>query len=291
MSDNTSRKPILVVSTGRTGTGFLAHFIAEHFPQCCAHHIAPRSEWANVLSNAHLAGLLPRRAFVSASRQLLKPTLERCRAPFYVDCNNHLFALAPLAPELYSELRVVHVVRDPRTYVRSHMNWARHRRKSFIANHLLPFWQPNGYLVGEISARRWYRMSRFERFCWIWDYKNRLIARLGSSHVPYLRVRFEDLFESPRRSAEAIRVLAFIGLPELENEVLEAAFGEVRNQTHLRSLREWRKWAPARCAQLDAWCGDRMVEYGYGGEAEWVKMVREGREQGVGRRSIAWWRT
>ena len=45
---------------------------------------------------------------------------------------------------------IKHIVRDPRSYVTSHLNFSRQKGTSFIANYFVPFWQPNPFLVGEL---------------------------------------------------------------------------------------------------------------------------------------------
>ena len=43
-----------------------------------------------------------------------------------------------------------------------------------------------------MTRREWWKLSRFERYCWIWDFKNRFIGQFENSKYPYLRIRFED---------------------------------------------------------------------------------------------------
>lgn len=267
-------QPIVIVSTGRTGTGFLADLLQRRVPQAEAHHITPRSTWVNVLSNMHLSGLVPRRVLVAFVQMLKGRELERCTRPFFVDSNNHLYALVAIAPQLYPNLRVVHLVRDPRSYVRSHLNWARQRPKSFVANYLLPFWQPHPFLLGEMPLGRAIALSRFERFCWIWDFKNRLIASAATPGTPYLRLRFEDLFENSEPEPHFRRLLDFMGLPEIPGVGVEAR--RPHNETRRRRYPPWREWTPAQCARLHALCATRMAEYGYGAEEEWLEKVRTG---------------
>lgn len=277
-------QPIVIVSTGRTGTGFLADLLQRRVPQADAHHITPHSTWINLLSNAYLAGLLSKGLLVRLARALKGRHLQRCGKAHFVDSNNHLYALVAVAPEVYPGLKVVHVVRDPRTYVRSHLNWARQRRKSFFANYLLPLWQPNAFLIREMSLSQWLSLSRFERFCWIWDFKNRFIETLAGSGTPYLRVRFEDLFEDLDPEPHFRRLFEFMELPapdELRQEV-----SRPHNETRVRPHPGWREWHPRQCARLHALCGSKMADYGYGVEDEWLEKVRAGRARIPQRRAI-----
>ncbi len=264
---------VILLSTGRTGTMFFARLFQTYFPrQADSYHEAgERSRLINIFSNAHLAGLAPRWLPLWAWERAVRPALRRCAKPFYIDSNNQLYALVPRNPGLYPNLKVIHIVRDPRDYVRSHINWARHRPKSFIANHLIPFWQPNAALLNEMSWADWLRASPLERFAWIWDFKNRLIASLAGGQVPYLRVKFEDFFGHPRPENAINRMMRFIGLPELED--VSGAFARRVNPNQGQSFPAWQAWSPRQCRQLQRICGATMQAYGYGDEPEWRRKL------------------
>jgi hypothetical protein len=266
--------PVLVLSTGRTGTMFLADFLRAKIANAEVYHETPYSRLFAVLTNAHFAGVLGRQTLHTLWRHLKGRELLGCGADYFVDSNNHLYGLAVIAPELYPRLKVIHVVRDPRTYVPSHLNWTRHRAKSFIANYLVPFWQPNPWLVGQMSLLQWLRLSKFESFCWIWSFKNCLVGSLQGSGVPYLRVSFESLFDSDEPGATIDRVLDFIGLPPIGATLQD--FQQPVNPARHRSFPTWEKWSPLLCARLQELCGELMAEYGYGLEHEWNERVVDG---------------
>lgn len=220
-----------------------------------------------------LSGLFPAQGLIILWKFLKKGEVESCKAQFFIDSNAHLFGMVDLVSTLYPGLKILHIVRDPRTYVRSHLNWARHRPQSFVANYLIPFWQPNPFLLKEMSLRRWLLLSLFEKFCWVWDFKNRYIETLANSEIPYLMVRFEDLFSGPDAEAHLNQVFRFIGLPEVTG-VLDR-FKQPLNVTEKRSFPSWQDWEPERCARLEELCRQMMDHYGYGQEPEWMKKVRD----------------
>lgn len=125
------------------------------------------------------------------------------------------------------DLRVVHIVRDPRATVYSHL-----RRHSF------------GY--GET----------FKLSLW-WLRSNVAIEKLGRSGVPYTRIRYEDFVEDPARSL--YQITDALGLPRsrlpIEGRVARLskkhiisgnrARGEVGAIT-LRNDSEWRSALPPR---------------------------------------------
>ena len=265
--------PILVVSTGRTGTRFIASLLNQFCPGVEAHHTTPWSTLINVLGNMHLARLLSEQALLRVWRNLKGRDFAVSEQSLFVDSNNHLYVFAAYAHQLYAHAKIVHVIRDPRTYVRSHLNWARERPKSFVANYLLPFWQPNGYLLGEFTFGQWLRLDRFERFCWIWDFKNRYLARLRDADLPYLLIRFEDLTENSHRQQTMDTLGEFIGVSLADISEPDSLPSLPRNNTSSRAFPDWRHWSEKQCKQLHQICGQQMSLYGYGLETEWSDTI------------------
>ncbi len=269
---------ILFLSTGRTGTKFLASILRDSVPKANVYHEAgERSRWVNILSHARLAGIVPDQLVIAAWKGSVRKTLTETQKikQIYIDANNHIYQLAVRHPELYPALKVVHIVRDPRTYIRSHLNWSRGRIKSFIANYLTPFWQPTAPLVGDMSWSEWLRLGKLERFAWVWTYKNKIIGQLENSPVPYLRVRFEDLFSSTQPAKTYLEILDFIGLKDFPPA--DGYFQRSINASQKRAIPDWQNWTDELCSEIDEICGGLMVAYGYGGEDEWMEKVHQDR--------------
>jgi hypothetical protein len=265
--------PIVIVSTGRTGTVFFAKLFRDVYPQVAAYHERGASRPIQILTNLHFARLFPLKGLESAWKLLKGREIKNCAKPFHLDANCFLYGLVALAPHLYQDLRVIHVVRDPRTYVTSHLSFARQRRRSFIANYLTPFWQPNPFLTGELAWKKLFTLSRFERYCWIWDFKNRVMESLEGTQTHYLRVLFEDVFLSGNPEEQFSRITDFIGLPRAGG--IQERFAQPANRSVRQAIPNWLEWTPLECAQLQAHCGERMKQYGYGSEPEWRAILTE----------------
>src|SRR5262245_52521536 len=134
--------PVLIVSTGRTGTIFLSRLFGDLYPQVASYHERGLSRPIQILTNLHYAHLFPVSGLKAAWRLLKGREIGTCKKPFHMDANCFLYGLAALAPELYPGLKVIHIVRDPRAYTASHLNFSLQKTKSFVANYLVPFWQP-----------------------------------------------------------------------------------------------------------------------------------------------------
>lgn len=266
-------QPILILSTGRTGTIFFSRLFSDLYVDSASYHERGASRPIQLLTNLHFSHLFPKSGLKAAWKILKGKEIESCEKHFHIDANCFLYGLAPLAPELYPNLKVVHIVRDPRAYVTSHLNFSRQKRTSFIANYFVPFWQPNPFIVGELPISKIFRFTRFEKYCWLWDFKNRVMEGLENSATPYLRVRFEDLFNT-ENSAEDLfgRIADFIGLPRITG--IRDRLREPANTSAKTDFPEWHEWTPRQASQLQSLCGERMNKYGYGGEGEWDEKVR-----------------
>lgn len=262
-----STRPVLIVSTGRTGTIFFSKILAELYPQCASYHERGQSRLIQIFTHVHFAGILPLKGLKKVWKTLKGHEIPQCQKDFHIDANSFLYGIAYLAPELYPGLRVIHIVRDPRGYVTSHLNFQLQRKTSFIANRFVPFWQPSPFLTGESSLKDVVRMSRFERFCWIWSFKNRIMEKIDQTGTPYLRVRFEDIFHVKHPEEVFGQITDFIGLPRSTN--IHDRFLKRANPSTKSNYPDWKKWHPAQCATLNSVCGNLMKQYGYGDEPEW----------------------
>lgn len=248
---------------------FFASLLREFYPQADVYHEAgERSRLIDIFTHAHLSGFLPLKFPLWAWQRAIEPVLENCKKKTYIDSNNQLYALLTFVADLYPGLRVIHLVRDPREYVRSHLNWIRHRPKSFVANYLIPFWQPNAWLLKELAWSKWMRLNTFERYCWIWNYKNCYIGQLENSQIPYLRIYFEDFFGNTVSRDALNRMLEFLNLEMVAG--IEDKFQRPVNPAKGKSFPQWSNWTTKQCRQLEAFCGETMKAYSYGDEAEWL---------------------
>ena len=265
--------PILIVSTGRTGTIFLSRLFADLYPDSASYHERGPSRAIQILTNLHFSHLFPKAGLKFAWKILKGNEIPSCEKKFHIDANNFLYGLSSLAPELYPKLRVLHIVRDPRTYVTSQLNFSRQKRTSFVGNYLVPFWQPNPFLVGELPLHKAFGFTRFEKYCWVWDFKNRIMQKLENSSTPYKRIRFEDLFETYNPEELFQEITDFLGLPRSEN--IRGKFLEPANTSKPTFFPEWHNWTPQQAAQLQSLCGEQMNAYGYGQESEWLEKLKQ----------------
>ena len=259
--------PIHILSTGRTGTVFFSRLFGNLYPEVDAYHERGISRPVQILTNLYFDGLIPRQGPILAWKIFKGREVARCKKPYHLDANSFLYGISSVAPDLIPGLKVVHIVRDPRTYVTSHLNYARYKKSSFIANYLVPFWQPSPLLSGKIPMKKCLSLSRLEKYAWIWDFKNKVIESIENTEIPYLRIRFEDIFNTINPEENFSRMTDFIGLPRQSN--VREFFNRPENQAPKDHIHEWTEWEPTQCLQLQEICGNLMTKYGYGDETAW----------------------
>lgn len=251
------KRPVFLVSTGRTGTKFFASFFARYGANVAAHHITHGTRRQNILNGMVALGIAPRAA---ADAWLARNTVRKIIAEprRWVECNLYFFNSLHALRAYFPKARFVLVTRHPRSFCQSHIRWERQRVQSRIANQLVPFWSPVGYheqllgLVGDYHQRIRY-------YAKVWTARNAIIFMQLEEDATAIKLRFEDVFGAPHgveRLTELLRDLDIEPRRALDADALARKV----NQTECRSADEW---DPACDALIQRHCGDLMRRLGY----------------------------
>ena len=251
-------KIVFILSTSRTGTKTLAEGLQNE--EVLSLHQPPYSRILTIASNYYLHGWLPGTALEWLVSRLREPQILKADCRYYIQVFSLDYLPAKILSEKFQNIYILHIVRDPRTFVRSYINWMHTRFKSFVANKLIPGWHPSGYFTKEMPWQAWHNLDEFQRVCWHWKYKNTLLEDLFKSNQNYLRVRFEDLFLT-QSTATLKDCLSFVGIPYREEYTL--MIGRSENASRKIYLSKWETWKPERKQQLLDICGNKMKDYGY----------------------------
>lgn len=201
--------PVFILSTGRTGTQFFKDYINGTPGNAYCRHEPGPSRRFKFLSNLYLNGKAGSNLIVQTYLGSRKRLFLRNQGLTYIESSNFMFGCIPSLNTHYEDIRIIHIVRNPVDYVKSHLNhgfWRGH--KKFFALYI-PYWLEKLEVstpsdpVDLLSSR--------------WNYVNRQIQTYSESNK-YLRVKFEELFsgDSKLSSSELNRIRIFCELPELE---------------------------------------------------------------------------
>jgi hypothetical protein len=266
-------KTALILSSGRTGTQFLAHYFDANYESIVARHEPPPARWLRFASHAHMRGALSDerlRALLAWKRRRFDDRLE---AELYVESNPFLSGFVDVIGEVWDAPIVIHVVRDPREHARSSLNHGTGSGLKGLANRLVPFWYPDvRHILALDHTPDW-----IERAAGVWSIVNAMLCEAAPRYPHYHRLRYEELFDASHSGLRAL--CAILGVPYREGDAAVAP-GERMNASRLRTLPGWREWSDEQCAALDRICAPLMREFGYGSEPEWLERVGRGGADG-----------
>lgn len=255
---------VYILSTGRTGTSSIAGILGRLFPEHRVSHERAGTRILNILANMNSVGYAPRGLFQFFWNRAFKD-----EEPF-VEVNNFLWRASSLAGRPEQNDLIIHVVRDPRDYIESHMNISQQRLKSYLANQWVPFWQPRL----QLGQRSNTVLDEVSKFAAIWALKNSYLDRYESTK--YCLVRFEDLFSNTPEAYSTTweplvaKIEKALGASaQIENfDVLK------QNESGFRAGQGWRQWNNERARCVDSLCGSQARAYGYLDEPEWEKLLQ-----------------
>jgi len=255
---------VFILGSHRTGSKLLGDFFGQYFQNVRSIHQYGRLRIVNVISNIHLSGLIPQFVFNWLLNLLWvsKWPDESSGLELYVESNGFNYLAADHARSIRSKVKVIHVVRDPKQFVISTINWTDGRWQSRLANQYIPFWGISGFLTGSMGFMEWHRMNRAERLLWAWQYKNSLIEHLYSKTANgYLRIRMEDLIDRKTREEALRKICELCGL-SFSTSILQY-FDTKRNASEAKSfsVQDF-----DRCVSSERYtelCGNLKQRYGY----------------------------
>jgi len=259
-------KTALILSSGRTGTQFLAHFFDANYAGVVARHEPPPSRWLRLASHAHMRGQLSRESLRSLLAWKRRRYDDRIDADWYVESNPFLAGFAEVIGEVWEAPLVIHVVRDPREHARSSLNHGTGSGWKGLANRLVPFWYPD---VRRILALD-HAPSWLERAAGLWTLANRRLLAAAPKLTHYHRFAYESVFDDTSSGLRQICALLDLEFPDRGAAVPP---DQRMNQSRAKAFPAWREWSRADCLALHRICAPLMVELGYGDEPEWRERV------------------
>ena len=257
---------VVVLSTGRTGTQALAHYFNTCYDHVTALHEPKPTRHFRVMSNRAMAGKLSKETAVRTLVRSRRRLVEKITRPIYVESNWYLYGFLDALRDVFGRPKILHVVRDPRTFIPSYLNYGTFSGLKKIAAEFLPYWYLKPEQYEKRPAKTWRQMSRPERLAWHWHVVNREIDRGAERYGDdYLLLRYEDLFPKqfgPEGPAGLRRFQEWVGLPP-SDRLLCLMREQKMNASTNRGYPKWEQWdEPTRRAVL-AMCGAQMEQYGY----------------------------
>ncbi len=258
-------RTILILSSGRTGTLFLARYFDANYEGVTARHEPPLSRLIRMASHARMEGVLSDR-----SLRTLLAWKGRREDPgggdLYIEANPYLSGCADLLGDIWENPTIVHVVRDPREHARSALKHGMSRGLKGRLNRYLPFWYPNVRRLLDLDHRpNWLEMAA----C-VWRLFNSLLQEAAPRYDDYHLLRYEEIFDDSFSGLR--RLCGILGL-DYRDEGSAVSPSERINRGRLKILPPWPEWTAEQCRQLHSICSPLMEEFGYGTEPKWLARI------------------
>ncbi len=211
-----AKPAVLLVSTGRCGTQWLATHLADVYPDLavveheplgpnyrCRDHFRQPTNIDQLLEDPLFAAHLDRIEPITTARA-------------YIETGWPLFSAVPaFAARLGHRLRLVHLTRHPVPTAISHMVHKTYAGSPRVDGYTrLAALDPScGGVFQRHLAARWDGMTPFEKTLFWWTEVHLYAEELEEAlpHVPFYRLRSEDLFTPGGRALR--RLCEFMGLP------------------------------------------------------------------------------
>lgn len=269
-------KTTFVLSTGRTGTVYLADLLNQLDGVVALHEPKP-SRVLNAWTTAFLEGRVAARFMTAALFAKRRKTLKNVRAELYVESNNFIAGFADALHDVFETPTVIHLVRDPRDFATSLTNRGDDIGLRGFFNRYIPCW---AYVPDGLKKRQ---LTQLTRPAYRWVAINEYLSAYGKGRQNYHFFKFEEVFDKNDQT-ELKRLLRAIGLnakqiAELDFEA-KARSDQPKfslldrpstsaNASKYQAMPKWRDWSAEQKRTFDKICGPLMREYGYGDEPEW----------------------
>jgi len=122
-------------------------------------------------------------------------------------------ALPALEREFRGQLKIVHVARHPVFNAASLVTHGFYRSRPDLDRDVLP--TPDDRVAQDFYADQWESLSQFEKCLFFWSelHLHSLELRERYPEIPFLFLRFEDVFENDHASEVLEELTRFLGLP------------------------------------------------------------------------------
>jgi hypothetical protein len=284
---------VFIVSAGRTGTKFfgdqLGHMIggafSVHEPDVLMDFkLKSLSQlrlfgWYNLifgkltgktgirnLSQNYLAGKL--------SLPELKAAVMDHRERFYRNISQDLiiesysgwYGAIPAIRSLYKNYKIVIIVRDPRDWVVSNMNWGTmYGKRDWVSR--LKLGRLNPAMINDEHYRdQWQNFTRFQKLCWAWNAIYGILLKETADDPNAVIVKFEDLFRSEQKYEHLGKLLAFITRypgRHFDYRLAEGVLEKIANPNVSYEFPAWKDWDGNMKDDLIRLCSNVAQKFNY----------------------------
>jgi len=217
-----NKKFIFIISAGRTGTKFMGNVLSSMIEKSFSVHEPDSLDFEKNLSqNLKTIKLLGikgstlgkikgdtgiynlSRKYLSnqISEEAVKKEIIRHRQKYYqridadliIESHYGWYGLIPIIKQMYSDVKIVLMYRDPLTWITSNMNWGTlYGKRDYLEKYFKL--RINPCMVNDSTCNEWNDYDQFQKLCWNWVFVNGMLQKENDDGKNTFHVKYEDLF-------------------------------------------------------------------------------------------------
>jgi len=204
--------PILLVSTGRTGTKFFFELFDVFFSNIYSVH-EPTPDLLELSLSYRRHNISKKKALTQFKKSRICEYKKAKKLGRYFEANNNLTLLSPLLIDQIETLKVIHITRHPYTFIRS----AYHKKNLFKGQEYL-FYHDNDkrkrltpFDNDDLGFQgRWKDMPRILKIAWYWNTYNKELLDIKEDNSNYKCFKYENVFDSRYREKTINEMIRFL---------------------------------------------------------------------------------
>lgn len=297
-------KCIFITSAGRTGTRFMGQTFTKLMPNSISYHEPSvlnwrhRREWLWKImtfgllnmtfrkiigchsmkrcSHKRLLNLLPDEEIIRSLHIQRDRFIMAHLNKIYIESNWMFCGIFDLLDRAFPNSRIIYLVRDPRTWTISNINWGRWYQKGDWISLLYLGRLRADMFRNDRYRDQWSSFSPFEKLCWSWQKLTSFALERITTSQSVKIYKYEDVFLSPYKYecfAELVEFATkFPDGTSVDFEIPENVLDKVIHKS-MRKMPPWKEWSHHTAKRLHKICGKTMREFGYGEEPEWKEKL------------------
>lgn len=305
--NNTINTPsIFIISSGRTATNFFSFLLSDIIPNSDSFHepdaftspighklvqihknfglfktiINKFKNHGNLrkLSIARENNIYDDKYIIESIYNLRKSFIEHLTGSVYVESNLQLNGLIDLLPHIFTNSKIIYIVRDGRDWITSFINHSGGKYSNRDLMYKLG--------LGRLSAQdieddpwhhEWKHFNQFQKLCWLWQKENQFAIKSVEQCNNAQWWRYEDFFHSHYKLSNFTELIEFATNFPDGTRVSHFPFENlIDNRIHASKpdrFPKWPEWDNESAFQFHQICGDLMSKLGYGEESEWLEKI------------------
>lgn len=184
----------------------------------------------------------------------------------YLGSNPALWALLPIIREIMPKAKIIHIIRDGRSWIRSVYSRKINNEGYLKKNRHGHVWKFTTDAVNyDLYYGEWQNMNMIERLAWIWKTKNQLIVNTIKDDANSITIKYEDIFNRSTNNHGMSNLIDFIS----EDVSIELAsnhanaFERKVNDTKKFLLPPYQYWTIEQKNSFEKIAGEFLRQMGY----------------------------